>query len=522
MHLNYHFLTHLVQELNSTIIGLDLRSCYSQSKDEIIFNLTDESNHFYVQAQLDSNFTCLTFPEEHHRAKRNSIDLFRDTINKKVLGIAMVTNDRSFIIHLSENYNLLFKLHGNRSNIILYERDSFVEMFNNRLKKDQQVHPSDIAKLHKPDLESWSTNPSLRHHFPTFGPRVQAHLAKNDLDTLPYNEQWQLITCVIDRLAKAKHFFIEVDERGMPFLTMFESEQALSKQDTPTQVCNALSKYYHQTYLFDQEKSKYIQLLTAQISKTDKYIKNTQRKLDSLHNKRSYDEVANIIMANLHAIPNNVESVELNDIYINKPILIKLKPNVSPQKLAEQYYRKSKNQSKERQNLEENLLKKEAELESLESLKSELSTISDRKHLRQFVSLNLTDQINKQEEKRLPYYRQEIDGFEVRIGKSAKDNDLMLRQYSHKDDTWLHARDVPGSHVLIRHQKHLQVSNDVIEKVAQLAAYYSKRKHDSLAPVIYTARKFVRKSKNLLPGQVIVDKENVVIVKPAKKPSLSH
>ena len=522
MQLNYHFLTHLVRELRSTIIGLTVSSCYSQSKDEIIFSLTDGSSQCYIRAQLSSNFTCLTFPAEHHRAKRNSVDLFGDTINSKVLAINMLANDRSFIIRLSENYELLFKLHGNRSNVILYEQGSFVEMFNNRLKKDQQMLPSDIAKPHRPDLESWSTNPSLRHHFPTFGPRVLAHLAKNDLDTLSPNEQWLLITRIIDMLSEAKHFFIEVDERGMPFLTMFESDQALSKHDTPTQACNALSKYYHQTYLFDQEKSKYTRLLTAQISKTDKYVKNTRRKLDSLHNKRSYDEVANIIMANLHAIPNNVESVELNDIYTSKPILIKLKPNVSPQKLAEQYYRKSKNQSKERQNLEENLLKKEAELVSLESLISALSTISDRKHLRQFVHLNLTDQINKQEEKRLPYYQQEIDGFEVRIGKSAKDNDLMLRQYSHKDDTWLHARDVPGSHVLIRHQKHLQVSKDVIEKVAQLAAYYSKRKHDSLAPVIYTARKFVRKSKNLLPGQVIVDKENVVIVKPAKTPSPSH
>ena len=57
----------------------------------------------------------------------------------------------------------------------------------------------------------------------------------------------------------------------------------------------------------------------------------------------------------------------------------------------------------------------------------------------------------------------------------------------------------------------------VIERAAELAAYYSKRKTDSLCPVTYTPRKYVRKKKGAPPGQVIVEREEVIMVKPAQK-----
>ena len=85
---------------------------------------------------------------------------------------------------------------------------------------------------------------------------------------------------------------------------------------------------------------------------------------------------------------------------------------------------------------------------------------------------------------------------------------------AHKDDLWLHAKDVSGSHVIIKFQAGKTFPTTVIEKAAQLAAWYSKRKSDSLCPVIYTPKKFVRKPKGAAPGSVIVDRENVILVTP--------
>ena len=100
------------------------------------------------------------------------------------------------------------------------------------------------------------------------------------------------------------------------------------------------------------------------------------------------------------------------------------------------------------------------------------------------------------------------------MGRNAQNNDLLTQKYAHKDDLWLHAKDVTGSHVVIRHRAGQPVPEPVVEHAAQLAGWYSRRQHDSLCPVTVTPKKFVRKPKGALPGQVVVERERVVLVVP--------
>ena len=104
--------------------------------------------------------------------------------------------------------------------------------------------------------------------------------------------------------------------------------------------------------------------------------------------------------------------------------------------------------------------------------------------------------------------------FVIYVGRNAKNNDLLTQKHAKKEDLWLHARDVSGSHVVIKHQAGKKFPSTVIERAAQLAAFYSKRKNDSLCPVIVTPKKFVRKTRDLLDGQVIIDKEEVIMIEP--------
>ena len=90
----------------------------------------------------------------------------------------------------------------------------------------------------------------------------------------------------------------------------------------------------------------------------------------------------------------------------------------------------------------------------------------------------------------------------------------MTFNYAKKDDLWLHVRDAPGSHVVIRKQGVLPIPKRIIEKAAELAAYFSKRKTEKTAPVIYTEKKYVRKIKGSPPGQVAVMKEQVLLIHP--------
>ena len=104
------------------------------------------------------------------------------------------------------------------------------------------------------------------------------------------------------------------------------------------------------------------------------------------------------------------------------------------------------------------------------------------------------------------------NGFRIWVGRNAQDNDVLTFRHSYKEDLWLHAKDVPGSHVLVKFQAGKKFPKDVIERAGQLAAYNSKRKTETLCPVSVTPKKFVRKRKGDPAGMVVVEKEEVILV----------
>jgi predicted ribosome quality control (RQC) complex YloA/Tae2 family protein len=220
-------------------------------------------------------------------------------------------------------------------------------------------------------------------------------------------------------------------------------------------------------------------------------------------------------MANLHAIPTNTSQVILDDFYRNQPIKVKLNATLSAAQNAENYYRKSKNYSKEVAYWQSNVDKKCQEIIHIQEQISAVELTETRKALKSFMSILAQVKKPEIEGNEIPFKQFEVDGWVIWVGKSAKNNDLLTLKYAKKFDLWLHARDVAGSHVIIRNPNQKVVPKYVVEKAAGLAAYFSKRQSDSLCPVIVTPKKYVRKTKDLLAGQMIVDREEeVVLVKP--------
>jgi predicted ribosome quality control (RQC) complex YloA/Tae2 family protein len=102
------------------------------------------------------------------------------------------------------------------------------------------------------------------------------------------------------------------------------------------------------------------------------------------------------------------------------------------------------------------------------------------------------------------------------VGRSNFENDEITFKVAKPNDFWFHAQGVPGSHVVLRSRG----GSDgpparVIQLTASLAAHFSKAKHSSLVPVIYTQRKYVRKFRGARPGQVTCEREKMVMVPPA-------
>lgn len=232
-----------------------------------------------------------------------------------------------------------------------------------------------------------------------------------------------------------------------------------------------------------------------------------------MKNEPAPSQTADIIMANLHQIPAGAEKVNLYDFYADKTIEVSLKRGQSPQKQAENLYRKNKNKKIEFEQVQKNILAKEDLLEAIDLEIVELESVEDFRSLKKFIKTSdRTSDKNKPEA--LPFKKFEVLGFEVWVGKSARSNDELLRRYAWKDDLWLHAKDVSGSHVIVKHQAGKILPGPVLEKAASLAAYYSKSKTSSLAAVMYTPCKYVRKVKGSPPGAVMVDREKVLMVRP--------
>jgi predicted ribosome quality control (RQC) complex YloA/Tae2 family protein len=180
------------------------------------------------------------------------------------------------------------------------------------------------------------------------------------------------------------------------------------------------------------------------------------------------------------------------------------------------YYKKAKNQQKEIENLEKNLVQKQDLLTLLKKHLEALQAIEDFKILRNYLKDNKLEEKEEQEKEILQLFRRfQVEGFEILVGRNAANNDLLTQRHAYKEDLWLHARDVAGSHVVIKYQAGKKFPVSVIERAAQLAAYFSKRKNESLCPVIYTPKKFVRKLKGAAQGSVKIEREQVLMVQPS-------
>ena len=107
------------------------------------------------------------------------------------------------------------------------------------------------------------------------------------------------------------------------------------------------------------------------------------------------------------------------------------------------------------------------------------------------------------------------EGFEILVGKRAKDNDQLTFKIAKSLDTWMHAADYPGSHVVIRNRDKKEIPPTTLLEAAQLAAFYSQGKAQPKAAVHYTLKKFVNKPKGAAPGLVSLASFKTLLVEPA-------
>ncbi len=264
---------------------------------------------------------------------------------------------------------------------------------------------------------------------------------------------------------------------------------------------------YIRKYYFDQAKHT----ITSNLEKKAKHLKKilgeAKKRLADIETRRSNKELGDLILTNAHSIKPGLTKALVTDYYTDQRIWIKLNPELNAPENAKKYYGKAKNESIEISKLQDQVNTTEKSLSLIESSLESALDATEFKSLKPLQKSNIAKPEAKQPDT-LPYKIVEFQGFTIWIGKNNKANDQMLK-LCQKNDLWLHAKDVAGSHVILR-KKGAEFPQAVIDFAAQQAAKNSKAKTQQVVPVIATLRKFVSKPKNAAFGEVNVLKEEIV------------
>ena len=251
-----------------------------------------------------------------------------------------------------------------------------------------------------------------------------------------------------------------------------------------------------------------------------------EKELTATYDRERLRQLGDIVTANLHRITKGQKFVEAEDFYDEemKKIAIPLSEVLSPQQNAAKYYKdytRMKNAEKE---LTRQLQLGAEELSYLQSVLEELDRAqvdAELEEIRQELQLGgyLRGDSGKKRmrQSKLPPMRFEsTDGYPIYVGRNNRQNDELTFKLARKDDLWLHAQKVHGSHVIISCGG-TTPPDDTITQAAQLAAYYAESTGGQNLPVDVTPVKQVKKTPGGKPGMVIYHTYRTVIVNPYKE-----
>lgn len=286
-----------------------------------------------------------------------------------------------------------------------------------------------------------------------------------------------------------------------------------------------LDEYYENKAERDrvhQQSNDLSQLLNNERKKNVKKLEKLQRENKDADNAEIYRVKGEVLTAYMHLLEKGMEEIELENFYEGNQILkIELDPQKTPAENAQWYFSRYQKLKNRKRHLASQIPLTNQEIDYIDSVLTQLDIASSRDieeirdELRDEGYLRKQKQSKRNKRKKSkPEQYYSTDGTLILVGKNNNQNDQLTMRTANKLDWWLHTKDIPGSHVVIRSD---DPSEQTIEEAAHLAAYHSKFSMSSSVPVDYTQIKNVRKPNGAKPGYVIYDNQNTVFVTPDKK-----
>ena len=260
--------------------------------------------------------------------------------------------------------------------------------------------------------------------------------------------------------------------------------------------------------------------LLNELSKLKLKMKKLKKDFEQAENLDTFLLYGELLMANAYAIEKGLKEVELVNYYDEneKTVLIPLDIRKTASQNAQRYYSRYSKAKTALLKIQQQFDITKDDITYFELLLQQVMQASptDIEEIREeLIEQGLlkarASKKKKKPTKPSPEKFIASDGTEISVGKNNKQNDFVTFKLARKTDTWLHTKDIPGSHVVIHSDN---PSETALLEAANLAAYFSKARESASVPVDYTVVKQVKKPSGAKPGFVIYFEQNTVFVTP--------
>ncbi|MUG44881.1 NFACT family protein [Paenibacillus woosongensis] len=286
-----------------------------------------------------------------------------------------------------------------------------------------------------------------------------------------------------------------------------------------------MEDYYGEKALRDtvkQKTSDLLRFLQNERSKNVKKLTKLQEDLAEAEDAEKYRISGELLLASLHQIEKGDKEAELINYYDEeqKPMRISLDPLLTPSENAQRYFKKYNKFKNSLTVIDEQMDIARREITYLEGLLQQLdyATLNDIDEIREeLIQQGYLRQRSGKSKKKKKSDRPTLhvytssEGIDIYVGKNNLQNEYVTNRLASHNDTWLHTKDIPGSHVVIRSASYGEAT---LNEAAQLAAYFSQAKESSSVPVDYTLIRHVRKPSGAKPGFVIYEQQRTLFVTP--------
>ena len=534
------FLHHMVEELRRELVNGRIQKINQPFEQELVLQIRSnrQSHRLLLSAHPVFGRIQLTQTTFENPAQPSTfIMVLRKYLQGALIeSIEQIENDRIVEITVSNKNEigdhiqatLIIEIMGKHSNILLVDKSShkILEVIKHVGFSQNSYRTLLPGSTYIAPPSTESRNPFTIQDEKLFEILQTQELTAKNLQSLfqglgrdTANELENIL--VSDKLSTFRNFF---GQETKPFLTETSFSPvpfANRVGETFASLSDLLDTYYKDKAERDrvkQQASELIRRVENELQKNRHKLKKQEKELLATDNAEEFRQKGELLTTFLHQVPNDQDQVTLDNYYTNQPITIALDKALTPSQNAQRYFKRYQKLKEAVKYLTELIEETKATILYLESVETvlnqagleEIAEIREELIQTGFIRRRQREKIQKR--KKPEQYLASDGKTIIYVGRNNLQNEELTFKMARKEELWFHAKDIPGSHVVI--SGNLDPSDEVKTDAAELAAYFSKGRLSNLVQVDMIEVKKLNKPTGGKPGFVTYTGQKTLRVTP--------